>query len=118
MGMVVTDEANAKSEAPVKVVMTDHQAYSYTVKRIVGEMITLPAVAKEPGKKYTISVETFPEKYTPKRKVSTVVTTDEFYKFVNVTIPKGSNTGSTKESTAKSQASSNKKVLLFFVLIL
>ena len=48
--------------------MTDHQAYSYTVKRIVGEMITLPAVAKEPGKKYTISVETFPEKYTPKRK--------------------------------------------------
>jgi len=63
-------------------------------------------------------VETFPEKYSPKRKVSTVVTTDEFYKFVNVTIPKGSNAGSAKESTAKSQASSNKKVLLFFVLIL
>ena len=108
--------------------MTDHQAYSYTVKRIVGEMITLPAVAKEPGKKYTISVETFPEKYTPKRKglcemrtfqvltdlrsgnvfmsefilnshflfpVSTVILTDEYYKFVNVTIPSASS-GSAK----------------------
>lgn len=63
-------------------------------------------------------METFPEKYSPKRKVSTVVTTDEFYKFVNVTIPKGSNAGSAKESTGKSQSSSNKKVLLFFVLIL
>ena len=70
--------------------MTDHQSYSYSVKRIIGEMITLPAVTKESGKKYTITVETFPEKYAPKRKVSTVVVTDEFYKFVNVTIPKGS----------------------------
>jgi len=115
--MVVTDEANANSEAPVKVVMTDHQAYSYTVKRIIGEMITLPAVAKEPGKKYTISVETFPEKYTPKRKVSTVILTDEYYKFVNVTIPSASS-GSAKESSAKAQTASNKKAVAFLVLVL
>jgi len=54
--------------------------------------------------------------------VSTVVVTDEFYKFVNVTIPKGSaaagSGGSAKDSTGKSQSSANKKMLFVIVLFL
>ena len=112
--MRVFDEADPDSEANIKVTMTDHQSYSYTVKRVMGEMITFPAVTKESGRKYEITVETFQEKYSPKRKVSRVVLADQYYKFVNLTIPKASSTFN-ENATPKRTTSISK--LVFFLPI-
>ena len=116
--MTVSDEADPASEANVKVSMTDHLSYSYTVKRVIGEMITLPAVPKENGKKYTITVETFAEKYSPKRKVSTVIAADNYYKFVNVTIPKSSPSSGGQDGQQGQKASPKKMLILLPLIIL
>ena len=99
--LMVYDEDDPDSEIPIKVTMTDNQAYTYAVKRFAGHMVTLPSVDKD-EKLYTITVETFPEKYAPKRKAVKEIHANEYYKFLNFTIKhqksgvSGNPTGSNK----------------------
>ena len=54
---------------------SDGSGYSYSGKKVVGELIVLPPVPKD-DKKYTITVETLVEKFAPKKKATTVFRAD------------------------------------------
>jgi hypothetical protein len=72
----------------------DGGSYSYSGKKIVGELILLPAVPKD-DKKYTITIETLPEKFAPKKKATTTFKADAYYKHVSAILPKSSDTTGT-----------------------
>ena len=100
---------------PVKVLMTsaDNSGYSYTGKKVVGELIVLPPVPKD-NKRYTITVETFAEKFAPKKKAATTFRADSYFKFVTVVLPKASNT----PGTTTSKKTSNMFIFVVPFLIL
>ena len=74
----------------------DGGSYSYSGKKIVGELILLPAVPKD-DKKYTITIETLPEKFAPKKKATTTFKADAYYKHVSAILPKSSGTTGTTQ---------------------
>merc|ERR1719189_3120506 len=103
LSVKITDEAEVNSEATVKVMVTssDGGTYSYSGKKVIGELIILPAVPKD-DKRYTIAVETLAEKFAPKKKATTAFKADSYYKHVSVVLPKASRTTGTTASTKKS----------------
>ena len=54
----------------VMISSSDGGSYTYSGKKVVGELIILPAVPKD-DKKYTLTVETMAEKFAPKKKTVT-----------------------------------------------
>ena len=83
------------------VTSSDGGTYSYSGKKVIGELIILPAVPKD-DKRYTITVETLAEKFAPKKKATTAFKADSYYKHVSVVLPKTSRTTGTTASTKKS----------------
>ena len=76
---------------------SEGSGYSYSGKKIVGELIILPPVPKD-DRKYTIAVETLAEKFAPKKKAATVFKADAYYKHVAVVLPKASSTPGAKST--------------------
>ena len=79
------------------VTSSDGGTYSYSGKKVIGELIILPAVPKD-DKRYTITVETLAEKFAPKKKATTAFKADSYYKHVSVVLPKTSQTTGTTPS--------------------
>ena len=82
-------------------------SYSYSGKKTVGELLILPAVPKD-DKKYTITVETIAEKFTPKKKATVTFKADAYYKHVSAVLPKKSST-----TTGTTQTKKTSTLLIF-----
>ena len=94
----------------VMISSSDGGSYTYSGKKVVGELIILPAVPKD-DKKYTLTVETMAEKFAPKKKTVTTFKADAYYKHVSAIIPKTSGVGTTGTT------GSTKKTSIMFIFI-
>ncbi len=87
--MKVTEEKPGKAvtsitDKPTNIKIFMHEVngpFKYSAKGLVGHMIALPTVPKD-DKKYTVNVETVPDKFAPQKRVSTVIRADEYFRYV------------------------------------